>query len=401
MKILMVILDGAGDTGEKTPYETARKPAMDSLARTGTCGLLDVGYKSEVESDIGDLSLLGFFAKDTYPGRGYLEALAIGMRDIDKSDICVRGNLATIDKNGNIWERRAGREEFGLEELAESIDGLEIDGVQFIVRKSSGHRIVVIMRPMSEKVRLSENVETNDPKLEGVPVPQIRPKTADAKFTASVLNKFVFRTSKMLAANPVNKKRKFPVNMLLLRGFGHKKIMPDSFKKKYDMSSCVIGGIPIIKGVASFLGMDIVNVHGATGYPDTNLQGKFDMAAESLLKYEFVVLHVNGTDILSHDAKRVEKTKFIEKIDENLGAMLKKIDLKKTVVIITSDHRTSSDPAYKQYRHTTDPVPVLISGGGINVAISRKFDERGCARGFLLKGNDLLPYVFRLLEQAK
>jgi 2,3-bisphosphoglycerate-independent phosphoglycerate mutase len=399
MKFLMIILDGAADVGEKTPFETAVKPHMDSLAKKGTCGLLDIGYKGTPESDFGYLNLLGFYSKDTYPGRGYLEALGLGMEEIGERDVCVRGNFATLSTDGSILDRRAGRDETGLDELAAAIDGVEIDGVHFFVRRSTDHRVVVIMRPLNDRTPLSEEVETNDPRVEGVPVLQFKPKPRDAaaKFTASVLNKFVSRTHKILSASKINGERRFPANVLLLRGFGGKRKI-ETFKNKYGMKSCCIGGIAIVRGVASFLGMDILSVRGATGYPDTNLEGKFEKTAEALKAYDFVLLHINGADILSHDGKRGEKTKFIEKIDVSLGAALKKIDPKKTVVIITSDHRTASEPSYKEYRHTKDPVPVLVSGDGIAPGLVRKFDEKSCERGFLLKGNDLLPFVLRQIK---
>ena len=392
MKMLLIILDGAGDTGGKTPYETASKPNMDALAKNGTCGLLDIGYRGTPQSDFGYLNILGFYSGDAYPGRGYLEALGLGMEEIQESDLCIRGNFATLGKDGNIMDRRAGRDENGLEELTASIDGMEIDGVHFYARKSAGHRVVIVARPLNERVRLSEKIEPNDPEEDGVPVLQFKPKAPEAKFTASVLNKFVFRSGKILSGSRINSERKLPANVLLMRGFGRKK-EAGTFQKKYNMSSCCIAGIPIMRGVASFLGMDMLNVRGATGYPDTNLEGKFEKAAEALGKYDFVLLHINGADILSHDGKRDEKTKFIEKIDKSLGAALKKMDMKQTVVIITSDHRTASDPSYKEYRHTRDPVPVLISGDGIRPGLARRFDERSCARGFLLKGNDLIHFV--------
>lgn len=396
MKILMLVLDGGGDVGKKTPYEIASKPNMSALAAKGTCGLLDIRYSGTPQSDFGYLSLLGFYAKETYPGRGYLEALGLGMEDIREGDVCIRGNFATLGANGNILDRRAGRDETGLEDLTERLDGIEIDGIHFFLKKSAGHRVVIIMRPLDEDVKLSGEVESNDPEEEGVPVLQFKAKKADAvaKFTAAALNKFVFKTGKMLSAESVNKERKFQANVILMRGFSRKTSV-ETFKKRYGMRSCCIGGIPIIKGVAAFLGMDIITVPGATGYPDTNLKGKFEKAAEAMKTYDFVLLHINGTDILSHDAKREEKAKFIEKIDGQLGGLIKAVDMKNTAIVITSDHRTASDPAYKLYRHTGDPVPVLVSGDGIKPGIARKFDEKSCERGFLIKGNDLIPFVLR------
>lgn len=396
MKILLLVLDGGGDVGKRTPYQIANKPNIDSLAKNGRCGLLDIGYKGTPQSDIGYLTILGFYSPESYPGRGYLEALGLGMEDIGENDICIRGNFATLGTNGNLLDRRAGRDEKGLEELAEKLDGMEIDGVHFFLKKSAGHRVVIIMRPLDERIKLSEHVTSNDPEKTGVPVLQIKPKKPEAKFTASVLNKFVSRANKILSNESVNDEREFPANIILLRGFGRKKAT-ETFGEKYKMRACCIAGIPIVKGVASFLGMDIITVPGATGYPNTNLEGKFDKTFECLQRYDFVWLHINGTDILSHDCKREEKAEFIEKIDRNLGLLLEKINMEETVVIITSDHRTASDPSYPYYRHTKDPNPFLVSGNEITPDDIERFDEFSCERGVHLKGNELLAFVRRIV----
>lgn len=397
MKILLLVLDGGGDLGERTPYQSARKPAIDSLAKNGVCGLLDVGYRGTPQSDIGYLNIMGFYSEGSYTGRGYLEALGLGMEDIGEEDICIRGNFATLGANGNILDRRAGRDETGLEDLTDRLDGMEIDGVHFSLVKSAGHRVVIVMKALDGKTRLSDQVTSNDPEKTGVPVMQIKPRIPAAKFTASVLNRFVSRTNKILSSEQANSGRKLPANILLLRGFGKRK-ENETFRDKYGMNSCCIAGIPIVKGVASFLGMDIITVPGANGYPDTNLEGKFGKALECLDRYDFVWLHVNGTDILSHDKKRKEKAEFIGKIDGKLGGLLKKVGMKETVVVITSDHRTASAPDYPYYRHTRDPNPFLISGDGVEPDSIERFDEVSCKRGTMLKGNDLLPFV---LKQVK
>ncbi len=393
MKFLFITLDGGGDVGEHTPYQTAKKPNIDMLAKKGICGLVDIGYKGTPQSDVGYLTLLGFYSSENYPGRGYLEALGVGMRDIQKEDLCIRGNFATLDENGNILDRRAARDETGLDELSEKLNGIEINGIQFRVRRSSGHRIVIILHPIRPNIKLSEHVTSNDPERIGAPILQIKPRKPEAKFTASVLNKFVSRAHKILSAEYVNRQRKFPANIILMRGFGKRK-ETQTFGEKYGMTSCCIAGIPIVKGVALYLGMDIISVPGATGYPDTDLEAKFRHAKNSLERYDFVWLHINGTDILSHDCKRREKAGFIEKIDTELGKILKEINLKKTVIVITSDHRTASSPDYPHYRHTKDPVPTLVSGDDIKANSIDKFDERSCERGFFIKGNNLMRFIF-------
>lgn len=384
-KILLIVLDGAADLGPDTPFSQAKKPNIDLLAKNGRCGLIDIGYKKTVDSDIGFLTLLSMYSKETYPGRGYLEALGAGIEPKEK-DMCLRCDFATLGKDGNLVDRRAGREELGLQEFAEHLDGMEIDGVEFIVKKSAGHRIVILMKGES----LSQMIIPNDPLKTNVPVPQIKPRDPDAKFTASVLNKFLARANKILSKEPLNKKRKFPANIILVRNTGRKKISP-SFQDSFGLKGCCIAGIPIAKGVSKFLNIDFIEVPRATGMPDTNLSGKTKAVIEALKKYDFVWLHINGADTLSHDKKREEKARFIEKVDMEIGKIIKAVDLEQTIVSITSDHRTVSLLDFKEYEHIPDPVPVLISGGKIKSDRVGKFDETSVLKGSIrINGNGLI-----------
>ncbi len=390
-KIIFIVLDGAGDKGKNTPFQTAKKPNIDSLATRGVCGLVDIGYTKYVESDIGYMTLLGFFTKEYYTGRGYLEALGLNLRPKEK-ELCIRGNFATLDKNGNVVDRRANREETGLEEICEELDGMEIDGVKFHVRKGAGHRVVIMMEG-----KLSMDVIPNDPKLEGKPLSQIGSTSPAGKKTASVLNKFLYRARKIITESHINEKRKVPTNAIIIRNFGMKKEGPN-FEKTYGMKGACVAGVPIAKGISRYLGIRTVEVKGATGNTDTNLKAKLEKTIEMHKKYDFVWLHINGTDILSHDAKRKEKAEFIEKIDnEVIGNLVKVVDMKNTVIVLTCDHRTDSEPDYKYYRHTKDPVPALVSGAGVEPDRIQTFDEFSCEKGsFVIKGNGLIPYVLRV-----
>lgn len=390
-KFILIVLDGAGDLGEDTPLETADKPNMDSLAMNGECGMLDLDYGKNVNSDFGYLNILGCYSKESYPGRGYLEALGVGMEP-GPADLCIRGNFATLDSGGNIKDRRAGRDETGLEGFCEKLDGMEIDGVKFTARKSAGHRVVIVM----EGKELSDRIIPNDPFKTGVPLQQIASRDGDrkGKFTASVLNRFLSRAHKILIKEPINNERKFPANAIMVRNIGRRKDVK-GFEERFGMKGCCVAGVPIAKGVSRFLGMSVIEVKGANGMPNTNLGGKFEATRKALDKYDFVFLHINGTDILSHEAKRLEKQKFIEKIDREIGKLSKDKDL---VFIITCDHRTDSEPDYKKYRHTPDPVPFLVSGNGINPGRVERFDERSCGTGVKLEKNELIPYVMRIVN---
>lgn len=388
MRILLLVLDGAGDIGRPTPLEAARKPCMEGLAKAGRVGLLDIGYGKSVNSDFGYLNLLGCYSKEEYPGRGYLEALGIGLKPGPK-DVCIRGNFATLDEKGHVADRRAGRDETGLDSFAEKLDGMEIDKVRFTVKKAAGHRVVIILSGEG----LSEKVSPNDPMATGVALPQVIAREPGAKKTASVLNKFVRESRKILSGEPINKKRKLPANIILIRNTGRRAVV-DSFEKRSGLKGCCIAGIPIAKGVARFLGMGVIEVPGATGLPDTNLAGKFKAAQEALEKPGLVFLHINGTDTYSHDAKPGLKKEFIERIDQELGKLLDQAP-KDLMVVVTCDHRTASTPGFKGYRHIPDPVPVLVAGPGVKPDGINKFGEAACGRGFKLKGNGLVRFVLR------
>lgn len=381
----MLVMDGAGDLGKETPLSLARKPNMERLAREGKVGLLDIGYKESVNSDFGYLHLLGSYSPEEYPGRGYLEALGIGLRP-GPGDICIRCNFATLGRDRNVLDRRAGREEAGLDRLAGRLDGMVIDGIKFTVRHSAGHRVVLVLKGRG----LSPGFLPNDPLRTGVPVPEVEPRGPGAKLTASALNKFCRRANKLLSGDPINRKRKFPANAVLVRNPGQRKDVKP-FEKRFGLKACCIAGIPIAKGVARFLGMDVIEVPGATGLPDTNLAGKTRAAIKALGRYGLVFLHINGTDILAHDAKPGLKKKMIERIDLELGKILEaRPGLK---VAVTCDHRTASSPSYRKYRHTPDPVPVLVSGPGVKPDGIGSFSEGPCGKGFRLKGNQLMPFL--------
>jgi 2,3-bisphosphoglycerate-independent phosphoglycerate mutase len=391
MKVLLLVMDGAGDVGEKTPLSMARKPNMEKLARSGQVGLLDIGYRKNVDSDVGYLTLLGCFSRDSYPGRGYLEALAIPGLEVREGDVCIRGDFATLDSRGMITDRRAGRDETGLERFASLLDGMEIDGIRFSVRKSMGHRVVIVMRGRG----LSCDVFPNDPKRTGVPEPQVQARSPSGKKTASALNRFLYRTRKILSGRKENRTRKKPANTILIRNLGLAG-RAESLEAKYGMSGACVAGVAIAKGVARFLGMDVIDVPGATGMPETNLKGKFGAARKALEGHGLVFLHVNGTDIASHDRKPELKRKLIGDIDQELGKLIRKINLKETIVIVTCDHRTASSPGWKGYEHVDLPVPVLISGGSIPVRENSGFSEPSCGKGFRIKGNGLIGLALEL-----
>jgi 2,3-bisphosphoglycerate-independent phosphoglycerate mutase len=388
MKFILLVMDGAGDTGEATPLQTARKPNMDSLAASGKNGLLDIGYSREVDSDVGYLTILSCFSKGEYPGRGYIEALGAGL-DPGPGDLCIRGNFATLDSRGNVTDRRAGRDETGLDELSSKLDGMEIDGAHFRVVRTTGHRVVIV----ASGPGLSDRIIPNDPMKTDVPLGQIAARAPAGKRTASALNKFLYRANAMLTKDPVNRKRSTPANAIIVRSIGMRKDV-EPFRERFGLRACCVAGVNVAKGVARFLGIDVIDVKGATGRPDTDIGAKMKACLRSLKDHDVVFLHINGTDILAHDKDRAGKARFIERIDKELGNLLRQLDMKETCIVLTCDHRTASLAGYKGYEHLRDPVPICISGGGVRPDGVERFDEASAEKGSLrLRGTELIPLL--------
>lgn len=367
--VLFLIIDGAADEGTSTPLMTAKMPNLDLLASNSLCGIWEgpkapPGYNVRSLSELGNMQLLGYAARES-PGRGYLEALGLNMKP-DKRAVYVRANFATVGKDLKIIDRRAGRDERGLDELAKLLD-MKIDGVQVKFHRSQGHRGVLMLKPL--KGKLSSNVSDADMGLE---TPQkirpIKPDTAAQK-TAEILNEFSIEAHKRLTSSSINNLRKLPANYILLRGAGQWQPI-DSFSKRWGMSACCVAASNVVKGIARYLGMKVIEVKGATGKTDTDLGAKMKAAIEALKSYEFVVLHIKGTDTAAHEKNPKLKSTFLERIDREIGAWL--LHLRNINIAVATDHATSS----KSGEHIFGSVPfMLYSPRGLSGRVGR-FDER-------------------------
>ena len=401
-KCLFVILDGVGDhvikeLGNKTPLEAAKKPNLDRLAKDGENGMLysvDIGVTPG--SDTAHLSIFGYDPYKYYPGRGVFEALGAGI-DLKEGDLAFRVNVATVDDNGIIIDRRAGRNSYGIEELFKELDGIEIDGVKVILKHTVEHRGVLVLRGED----LSKEITDGDPHKVGVKVEEIQPLKDSAKRTAEILNKLLKKFYKIAKDHKINKERRekglLPANYILIRGAGmlDRKVIP--FSEKYKIKACFIAGAAMYKGVAKYVGMDVIEVPGATGDIHTSLISKAEAAISNRDIYDLVLVHIKATDSLSHDRKPREKKKFIERIDEQFFLRVKdEFD----VIIVTGDHTTSSIFG----EHTADPVPLLIYSSIAQRKDSVKnFTERKSYKGVLgyIKGQYLMNIILNKINKLR
>ncbi len=387
MKIVFIIIDGLGDKPilklkNKTPLEAAKTPNLDWLAKNGICGQTKPFYfpwQGYPRSDTTHLALFGYNPKIYYLGRGPYEAAGIGF-NLKEGDLALRANFGTVDKNLKVIDRRAGRIS-ETRPLIKALNGIKIKGIRFLVKKSYGHRAVLVLRGR----KLSERITDPDPHKVGIKVKKAFPqnKSREAKYTSQILNKFLEKAYQTLKNHPSNKKReksrKLPANYLLVRGAGKPRKIP-SFYQRYKLKACCIAGGTLYKGIAKILGMKLIKIKGATGFSNTNLKGKFERIKRALLKNNFVFCHIKAADNLAEDGNFQGKKAFIERIDKNIKPLL---NLKNTLIVITADHSTCS----LLKRHCTEPVPVLIFGNETDRV--EKFSEKACKKGKLGKINQL------------
>ncbi|ABL78962.1 2,3-bisphosphoglycerate-independent phosphoglycerate mutase [Thermofilum pendens] len=410
---VVLILDGLGDRpvpelGGRTPLQVARKPTLDSLAAEGVTGIMDViepGVRPG--TDTGHMALFGYDPYRFYPGRGPLEAAGIGV-ELKPGDVALRANFATVREEGGrliVVDRRAGRirgedAEALTRYLNERIGS--VDDVRVSFHHATAHRLVVVLRGDS----LSPRVSDSDPGTarEGEPVREVKPLTNDpeSERTARILWKLLLRAHEELERCPVNEERVkrglLPANAVLTRGAGMVPYGIVPFREQFGATAYLVAEEATVLGVARILGIEGEIPGGSTADLDTDLDAIFNRALDAYRRgYEFVFIHVKGTDIAGHDAKPLEKARFIERVDEAFAGFLSRIDRGKTIVAVTADHSTPCTVR----DHSGDPVPLLINGPGVRRDDVTSFDEISCARGGLgrIRGVNLVRILLDLMNK--
>ncbi len=361
-KLVLLCADGLGglphpDTG-RSELETARIPNLDALATRSACGLIrHVAPGVTPGSGPGHLGLFGYDPLRYPVGRGVLEALGIDF-ELSAGDVAARGNFCTVDGEGRITDRRAGRIST---ELCVSLCGrlreIELPGVEVFVEPVKEHRFVLVLRGPGLSGRLGET----DPQSLGVRPLPVRAAAPEAERTAALVNRFVERASSLLAAEA-------PANMVLLRGFDQLPELP-SFRDLYRLRAAAIAVYPMYRGLARLVGMDVLKT-GAT----------FDDEVATIRQhwddYDFFFLHYKETDKAGEDGDFAAKVTALERLDHFIPAILA---LEPDVLVVTGDH---ASPAVLK-GHGWQPVPVLLWSAYCGADPVSQFTERACAGGSL------------------
>jgi 2,3-bisphosphoglycerate-independent phosphoglycerate mutase len=361
-KIILFVADGLGGLpmtpGGKTELETANKPNLDALAKIGVQGAsIPVLPGIAPGSGPGHLGLFGYDPLKYLIGRGALEATGIGL-ELQPGDVAARGNYATLDANGKISDRRAGR--ISSEEsapLAALLRNVKTPGVEVIVEPVKEHRFVVVFRG----VGLEGHVKDTDPQKVGVaPLAAVAHDPGSEK-TAQIANEFIKQATQILAGQP-------KANGLTLRGFSGRPNLP-TYEEVYGLRAAAIAVYPMYKGLARLVGMDIVGKAQTLEEQVETLKANWD-------KYDFFFLHFKYTDSTGEDGNFEAKVKRTEEVDV---IMPKITALKPTVLIVTGDHST---PSYLK-SHSWHPVPTLLVSDCCRPDGNTTFSESASIRGGL------------------
>jgi 2,3-bisphosphoglycerate-independent phosphoglycerate mutase len=409
LKAILFIADGMADRplkelDWKTPLEAARKSALNRIAKTGICGIVDpIAPGIPPGSDTSTLAMLGYDPLTVYSGRGALEAVGSGVKVLP-GDVAFRCNFATVDENLVVLDRRAGRiANEDASELVESLQKIKLKNpknVDFYLKNTVQHRGALVLHGSNFSTAISDS----DPETAGKKVLEIKPldKSPEAKRTAAILNELSQGFHKVLSKHPINmerdKHRLPPANMVLFRGAG---TIPEilSLEKVFGIKAVCVAAVSLIRGVCKVAGMDLIDVKGATGTPQTDYMAKARAAVKALKEHDFVFLHVKATDVAGHDGNFKLKVEIVEKIDAMLGYVLDNVDLDSTILAVTADHTTSCVTK----NHEGDPVPVAITGPYVRIDDVAEFGERTCAMGGLnrLRGVDLMHILMNLCGRVQ
>jgi len=363
-KIVLIVADGLGglprEIDGKTELEVAAKPNLDSLAARSICGAtIPISPGITPGSGPSHLALFGYDPVKYQIGRGVLEALGLGM-EMTPQDLAARANFATMDREGRITDRRAGRipTERNMElcrKLQQAIPA--IDDVEVIIRHGKEHRFVVLFRGQD----LCGGLPDTDPQKEG-----LKPVLPSALFddqakTVRVVNEFISRANQALQGES-------PANTVLLRGLAKHPDIP-SMSERFGLRAAAIAVYPMYKGLAKLVGMTELET-GQT------VEEEFETLNLYYRDFDFFYLHIKKTDSYGEDGNFNAKVQVISELD---GCLPMVLNLHPEVIAITADHST---PA-KLKAHSWHPNPFMLHSAYALPDEVDEFTERNCARGGL------------------
>jgi len=387
MKYVVLLGDGMADyptkkLGGKTPLQCAFTPHLDQISAYGTIGLVDtIPAGLTPGSDVANLSVLGYNPLVTYTGRGPLEAASMGI-NLGPSDIAYRCNLVTI---GGKETADAFMDDF----TAGHISTAEAKNIIQDINKQLGSANIqffpgVGYRHLFVWRNASASPETTPP--HDITGKSIAPYLPHGNF-AEEINAIMQKAGDILKHHRVNTQRssngKKPANSIWLWGQGRTPLIVP-LTRKYDLQGGMISAVDLLNGIGVFAGLKVIRVPGATGYIDTDYEGKAKAALDALKFMDFIFIHLEAPDEMGHEGNAEGKIKAIEFFDEKIaGIILNNIgEFGDYRIMVLSDHPTPLDLR----THVSDPSPfaVLSSLKTENRAAGVPFNEIAAKESGLL-----------------
>ncbi|MFQ6097197.1 MAG: cofactor-independent phosphoglycerate mutase [Armatimonadota bacterium] len=356
MKYLVVIADGMSDypleeLGGQTPLQAAHTPAMDDLARRGAVGMVNTLIEDmPFDSVIANLSILGYDPDCYFPGRGPLEAVAMGI-SLHARDVAFRCNLVTSDGE-RLVDYSAGHvttDEARI--IIETVDD-KLGSARMKFMPGVGYRHLLLWEDGPLDLRTFPPHDHVGERLDDIlPVGEEDDR----------LRQMMWDSLEILDDHEINRRRRGeglnPANMIWPWSQGRRPELPD-FRLKYGITGAVISAVDLLKGIGKAAGMKVIEVPGATGYLDTNYRAKAQRAVEALHTHDLLYLHVEAPDEAGHMGDIEEKIKAIERIDEIVVsfALRELRAMGEWRVLVMPDHATP----IAVRTHVLDPVPFVM-----------------------------------------
>jgi len=371
--------------------EAASIPNMDMIARKGIAGITrNVPKGMNPASDVANLSILGYDPAKYYCGRGPLEAANLGL-ELSENNVAFRFNTVTVE-DGKMIDYSAGHISTKEASLLVEVLNAKLGGEKFRFYAGCSYRNLMMVTCSSSKdADKLKNIACYPPHdILDKAIAKYMPKNKELIDIMEV-------SRELLEKHDVNKVRidlgQNPANMIWLWGQGKKPDMP-LFEDAFGKTGGIISAVDLLKGMGRILGLEVVDVPGATGYYDTNYEGKADAAIEILKRKDMVFVHVEAPDEAGHNGDMRAKITAIENFDKKIvGRIVKKLtgscDFR---VLVLPDHPTP----LKFRTHTADPVPFAMAGSGISADEVVVFNENSAKAGSMdvKHGHELIRKLF-------
>ncbi len=392
-KYVIIIPDGAADEplepfGGRTPLEAAETPNLDRISTMGRQGLVQtVPDGMEAGSDVAQMSVLGYDPTRSYSGRAPIEAAARGI-ELGLDDWVFRCNLVTV-ADGKMADHSAGH--ISTEEAASLIEGLQaqVHNERLAFHTGVSYRHLLVFKGMDFDVR------TYPPHDHiGTSVDKLLPRGKGADLLIELMN----QSQQLFAGHDINRIRQDlgenQVSSIWLWGQG-RQMQLESFRKRFGLKGVAITAVDLVRGLAKLVGFDLIEVPGATGFVDTNYEGKGTAAIEALGQYDLVFIHIEAPDEASHQGNAMMKKDAIEQIDKYVvGPVLNFLQEQDNWrILVLPDHPTP----VRSGAHSAAPVPFAMAGTGMTGILHLGFGETNAAKsGFRVnKGHELMEYFLR------